>query len=102
MLKDTAKELKVQKPLNLIKLGIDEIAVVKGQGNYYVVLIDIEQGIAVGFVEQRTSESVSNYLRSWGQEVLSKIKQVSIDLWKPYQKVAEKLIPQAVIVADRF
>ncbi len=102
MLRDTVKELKVQKPLNLTKLGIDEIAVVKGQGNYYVVLIDIEQGVPVGFVEQRTTESVSNYLSAWGEEVLSQIKEVSIDLWKPYQKVAEKLIPQAVIVADRF
>jgi transposase len=27
---------------------------------------------------------------------------VSIDLWKPYKKVAEKLIPQTVIVIDRF
>lgn len=102
MLRDTVKELKVQKPLNLTKLGIDEIAVVKGQGNYYVVLIDIEQGVPVGFVEQRTTESVSNYLSAWGEEVLSQIKEVSINLWKPYQKVAEKLIPQAVIVADRF
>ncbi|MEM7757881.1 MAG: transposase [Cyanobacteria bacterium P01_A01_bin.40] len=75
---------------------------VKGLGNYYVVLIDIEQGVPVGFVEQRTTESVSNYLSAWGEEVLSQIREVSIDLWKPYKKVAEKLIPQAVIVADRF
>ena len=102
MLKDAVKELKVQKPSNLTKLGIDEIAVVKGQGNYYVVLIDIEQGIPVGFVEQRTSKSLSDYLAAWGEEVLSQIKEVSIDLWKPYQKVAETLMPQAVVVADRF
>lgn len=102
ILKDAVKELKIQKPSNLTKLGIDEIAVVKGQGNYYVVLIDIEQGIPVGFVEQRTSESLFNYLSAWGKDVLSQIQEVSIDLWKPYKKVAEKLIPQAVIVADRF
>jgi transposase len=102
ILKDAVEQLKIQKPLNLTKLGIDEIAVVKGQGNYYVVLIDLEKGIPVGFVEKRTSESVSNYLSAWGQEVLTRIKEVSIDLWKPYKKVAEKLIPQAVIVADRF
>ena len=53
-------------------------------------------------VEKRKEESVSNYLKSWGQELLSKIKEVSIDLWKPYKKVVEKLIPQAVVVADRF
>ncbi len=102
MLKDVGEELRAKKPSNLSKLGIDEIAVVKGQGNYYVVLVDLEQGIPVGFVEQRTEESVTNYLKSWGQEVLSKIQEVSIDLWKPYKKVAEKLMTQAVVVADRF
>lgn len=102
MLKDAVKELKAKKPANLTKLGIDEIAVVKGQGNYYVVLIDLEQGIPVGFVEQRKEESVFNYLQSWGKEVLTNIKEVSIDLWKPYKKVAEELMTQAVIVADRF
>ncbi|MGL4375021.1 MAG: transposase, partial [Microcoleaceae cyanobacterium] len=29
-------------------------------------------------------------------------KEVSIDMWKPYKNVAEKLMPQAEIVADRF
>jgi transposase len=102
MLKDAVQELKVRKPSNLSKLGIDEIAVVKGQGNYYVVLVDIEQGSLVGLVEQRTEESVTNYLESWGHEVLNKVQEVSIDLWKPYKKVAEKIMPQAVVVADRF
>ena len=102
MLKDVGSELKVKKPFNLKKLGIDEIAVVKGQGNYYVVLVDLEQGEIVGLVEERTEESVTSYLKSWGKEVLSQIIEVSIDLWKPYQRVAEKLMPQAIVVADRF
>ena len=102
MLKDMGQELSAKKPSKLTRLGIDEIAIVKGQGNYYVILIDLEQGIPVGFIEQRTEEAVTNYLQSWGQEILSQIKEVSIDLWKPYKKVAEKLMPQAVVVADRF
>ncbi len=102
MLKDVGQELRVKKPSNLSQLGIDEITVVKGQGNYYVVLVDIEQGIPVGLVEQRTEEAVTNYLKSWGDEVLSQITEVSIDLWRPYQKVAQKLMPQAIVVADRF
>ena len=102
MLKDVGQELRAKKPSNLRKLGIDEIAVVKGQGNYYVVLVDMEKGIPVGLVEQRTEEAVANYLKSWGDEVLSQITEVSIDLWRPYQKVAQKLMPQAIVVADRF
>lgn len=102
MLKDIGEELKAKKPSNLKKLGIDEIAVVKGQGNYYVVLVDIEQGVPVGLIEQRTQEAVADYLKSWGDEVLSQITEVSIDLWRPYQKVTQKLMPQATVVADRF
>jgi transposase len=45
---------------------------------------------------------VTNYLKSWGDEILSQITEVSIDLWRPYQKVVQKLMPQAIVVADRF
>lgn len=102
MLKDLASELREEKPKGLRKLGIDEIAVVKGQKNYYVVLIDIEKKEIVGMVEKRTQEEVSKYLEAWGEEVLSKIEEVSIDLWKPYKKVANNLMAQAEVVADRF
>lgn len=102
MLKDIGEELKEEKPQNLKRLGIDEIAVVKGQGNYYVVLVDLEKGKLIGLVEKRTEEEVRKYLENWGEEVLSQIEEVSIDLWKPYKNIALKLMPQAEIVADRF
>ena len=102
MLKDIGEELEKKKPENLRRLGIDEIAVVKGQGNYYVVLVDLDKGVIIGLIEKRTEEEVSKYLEAWGEEVLSQIVEVSIDFWKPYKKVAKKLIPQAEIVADRF
>ena len=102
MLKDLGEELIQQKPVDLNKLGIDEIAVVKGQKNYYVVLVDLEKRKVVGLIEKRTEEKVREYLEAWGTEVLSQIKEVSIDLWKSYKNVAENLMPQAEIVADRF
>ena len=102
MLKDLGQELVQEKPINLNKLGIDEIAVVKGQKNYYVVLVDLEKRKIVGLIEKRTEEKITEYLENWGEEVLSKIKEVSIDLWKSYKSIAEKLMPQAEIVADRF
>jgi len=42
MLKDKEQECLKSKPLELKRLGIDEIAWVKGQGNYCAVLIDLE------------------------------------------------------------
>ncbi len=102
MLKDLGQDLVKEKPVNLNKLGIDEIAGVKGQKNYYVVLVDIETSKIVGMVEKRTEEKISEYLKAWGDEVLGQIKEISIDLWKSYKNIAEKLMPQAVIVAARF
>ena len=102
MLKDLGSELVTEKPKNLNKLGIDEIAVVKGQKNYYVILVDLEKKKVIGMIEKRTKKEITEYLEAWGEEVLSKIKEVSIDLWKTYKSIAEELMPQAEIVADRF
>lgn len=102
MLKDKGEELKKKKPLELKKLGIDEIALVKGQKNYCAVLVNIGTGELVGIVENRKETDVTKYMQEWGEEVLSKIEEVSIDMWKPYKNVAEKLMPEAEIVVDRF
>ena len=102
MLKDLGEELVKEKPTNLNKLGIDEIAVVKGQKNYYVVLVDLEKKKIVGLIEKRTEEKIREYLEAWGVEVLSQIKEVSIDLWKSYKSIALQLMQRAEIVADRF
>lgn len=103
MLKDQAAELLSEKPSGLIKnLGIDEIAQGLGQGNYCAVLVDIDQSQVITILEERTQEKTTEALCSWGEEVLSEIKFVSIDLWKPYRSLVEKLMPNAVVVADRF
>lgn len=102
MLKEHGEELYQQKPKEITKLGIDEIALVKGQKNYCAVLVDLEKKVIVGLLPKRTEEEVTKYLEAWGEEVLGQIQEVSIDLWKPYKTVVEKLMPQAEIVADRF
>ena len=56
----------------------------------------------MGLVEKRAKKEITEYLEAWGEEILSQIQEISIDLWKPYKNIAENLIPQASIVADRF
>ncbi len=102
MLKELGEKLCQEKPQNVRKLGIDEIVLVKGQKNYCAVLVDLEKRILVEILQKRTEAEVSQHLESWGEEVLWQITEVSIDLWKPYKKVVEKLMPTAEIVADRF
>ena len=102
MLRDKAQELVLEKPCGLKKLGIDEIALVKGQGNYCAVLVDLEQSKIVDILSERSQEKIMEVLISWGEEILKEIEYVSIDLWKPYKSLVKKLMPNATVVADRF
>jgi transposase len=102
MIKDASADLSKIKPIGLKKLGIDEIALIKGQGKYCAVLIDIERSKLLTIVEGRTKEEIKEVLIGWGSEVLEGIEEVSIDLWKGYKSLATEIIPNAQVVADRF
>ncbi len=102
MVKDVAEEKSEKKPENLKKLGLDEIALVKGQGNYCAVLVDLETHQLIGMLPSRKQEDLEILFQFWGEEVIQKIESVSIDLWKSYKSLIEKLMPQAEIIADRF
>ncbi len=102
MLKDMAQEFLEFKPTELKRLGIDEIALTKGQGNYCAVLIDLEQSKLVAILTERTQAKIRETLTMWGCEVLEQIEEVSIDLWKPYKNLVEELMPSAQVIVDRF
>ena len=87
---------------NLKRLGIDEISLVKGQGKFIIVLVDLDTGKLIGLVKERKSKTLACYLESWGKDILNQIEEVSIDLYKMDKTVIEKKCPQAVITADRF
>ena len=95
------KKLRIDlKPLK--RLGIDEIALRKGQGDYIVVLVDLDRKIPIGFVRSRKQEEIRKELEGWGKEVLEQIIEVSMDLSGNYKGLINKLIPKAEVVADRF
>lgn len=102
MLKDASKELSNDKPSLTKRLGIDEIALIKGKGNYCAVLIDLDTSKLVTILNGRTQEVVKKALLEWGTEVLEQIEEVSIDLWVGYKNVVTELMPNAQVVADRF
>ncbi len=102
MIEDASKELSKVKPVGLKKLGIDEIALKKGQGNYCAVLVDIQTSKLLTILEGRTKEEIKKVLLDWGAEVLNNIEEVSIDLWAGYKSLVLEVIPNAQIVADRF
>ena len=102
MIEDAGESYLPQVPKSLKYLGIDEITVIKGQGNYYGVLVDLETHQPLTLLPERTQEALREIFSQWGEEVLEGIEGVSIDLWRPYEIVVTKMIPNATIVADRF
>ncbi|MEA5503942.1 ISL3 family transposase [Halotia wernerae UHCC 0503] len=102
MLKDASKKLPNFKPLNLKRLGLDEIALIKGHGNYCAVLIDLDTSKLIALLNGRTQEVIKETLTEWGTEVLEQIEEVSIDLWQGYKNLVLELMPNAQVVADRF
>ena len=101
MLEDASLQLS-SKSSALKKLGIDKIALIKGQGNYCAVLIDLETSKLITLIPGRTQVDIKKVLISWGTEVLEQIEEVSIDLWRGYKTIVMDLIPNVQVVADRF
>lgn len=102
ILKDAAVNLLETKPVGLKRLGIDEIALVKGHGKYCAVLVDIDRSKLLMVLESRSKEEIKKALLGWGGEVLEGIEEVSIDLWQGYKNLVKEIIPKAQVVADRF
>jgi transposase len=102
MVKDASANLLKLKPVGLKRLGIDEIALVKGQGKYCAVLVDLDLSKLLMILESRTKEELKKVLLGWGEEVLGGIEEVGIDLWKGYKSLVTEIMPKAQVVADRF
>ncbi len=86
----------------LKRLGIDEISLVKGQGKFIVVLVDLDTHKLVGLVSSRTQSEIEKVMREWGEKVLEQIEEVSIDMSGNYKSLVRKICPNAEVTVDRF
>jgi transposase len=102
MLKGQASQILNINLSQLKRLGIDEIALVKGQGNYLALLVDLDTHKPIEIVKSRRMEEIREVLVNWDIQVLKQIQEVSIDLWSPYKSLVEELMPNANVTADRF
>ena len=84
------------------RLGIDEIALKKGHGQYALVLSDLDHGRVLTVLSERTKEALEASLATWSAEQRAAITDVALDLWEPYHLAVRTCFPNAQITADRF
>jgi transposase len=87
--------------LNIRRIAIDEIAIMKGH-KYFTVIRDYDNGVAVKIFFGRGYKETSEALASLGKDKLEKIRFASLDMWDPYIKAVQEQCPNAKLVFDKF
>jgi transposase len=77
-------------------MGIDEIHLIKPRG----VISNIENNTIVELLPNRNKETVTRYLSQL--EGRDRIHYVAMDMWLPYRDAVETVLPQAMIIIDKF
>ena len=85
-------------------IGVDEWHYRRGMQHFATLVYQIDEGkIRLLFIEKkRCVKSLLRFFRELGQERCKEIEYVCSHMWKPYLKVINKKIPQALHILDRF
>lgn len=78
-------------------LGIDETQIA---GEMRLVLTDVEGRRLLDMLHSRDKDTLSRWLGHFRDR--NAVKVVTIDMWRPYQRIAAELLPNAVVVVDKF
>jgi transposase len=82
------------------RLGIDEFAI-RQCHSYATALTNLEKSEICGIGEKRTSETVKTLLGK-NKKRLKKVREVVMDMWKPFHAAVKECLPKAKRVIDRF
>lgn len=86
-------------------LGLDEIALKKGQGNYVTLVTGRSQEaeiVILGVLPGHEKAALVEFFRLIPSRILQTVQAVCCDLWEAYTEAVREEIPTARIVADRF
>lgn len=83
------------------ELNVDEIAGVKGQGRYVLVISSPEVGV-LDILPDRLKATLVAWLDERGAEWCAAIKRFNADMWAPYHDAARTKLPNAKTIADHF
>lgn len=75
----------------------------KGQGDYLLVLTDLERRIVLDILPDRKKETLISWLQSPPAGIdLTHLSFAATDLWKHYREAVQSAFPEVAVVADRF
>lgn len=88
---------------NIKTIGVDEIAVKKGQ-QYMTVVYQLDEGVRrlLWIGRERTEKTFKGFFEMLGEKRSKAIEFVASDMWKAYLNVVAEYASQAVHVLDRF
>ena len=84
-------------------IGIDEVALHKGHGNFKAVIYDLKHGKVLKLLENRDKATLVAWFRAQPKTWLDGIRIVAIDMWEAYRQVVKEVFGDQVdLVADKF
>jgi len=86
-------------------IGIDELALKKGQRDYAVLVsarLDDDELTILAVLPDRQKATVQAFLDSIPEPLKATIHTVCVDMYESYLQAAQAALPQAEIVVDRF
>jgi len=85
----------------VLHIGIDEISRRKGH-IYHTQVYDLDHKVLLWSGEGRSEETLRRFFEEYGKANLAQVTAVCCDMWEPYTKVIAELLPDALLVFDKF
>ncbi|MCA1617107.1 MAG: ISL3 family transposase [Acidobacteria bacterium] len=99
------KEVRWDEYESIEVLGLDEIALKKGHGNFVVIVTARRSPGRVSVLavlEDRKKETVKQFLQGIPVRLKERIETVCTDMYDGFINAVKEVIPSATVVADRF
>lgn len=93
----------LEKPEVVRWLAFDEMSLKQGDNQYALIISAPAAGRILAILEGRTKEQLATWLtQTWTAAQRQRVEVVTIDMWDGYFYAALEMLPQAIIVIDRF
>jgi transposase len=91
-----------QRQLDELKhLGMDEKSFKRGQ-SYISRLTDLDESRVLDVVEERTTAAADRLWETLTPEQKQGVEAVELDMWEPFIQTAQRQVPNADVVHDKF